>query len=244
MAFFFITDKNGFVIPEKLWIYGIVGGILYFAASFLHFTALRMGSFAISMLVLSYSMVIPIFYGLVFLRDTATLFTYLGFILMMASLYFLRAQKDGEKKAFSVQWLICLIFVFLTNGFLSVIIKVQQIAFDNVCNNEFMVIALGVCAVLSSIAGIITNRKNIGNFMKHGFGWGVATGVSNGATNLIGVILNTLMPLSIVSPTRAAINITVSTAFSVIFYKEKLRFRQLAGIVMGIAAVVLLNLKI
>ena len=54
----------------------------------------------------------------------------------------------------------------------------------------------------------------------------------------------TLMPLSIVSPTRAAINITVSTAFSVIFYKEKLRFRQLAGIVMGIAAVVLLNLKI
>lgn len=244
MLFFIVTDKGGFTVPKGLWLYGIIGGIFYFCASFLHFTALKLGSFAISMLVLSYSMIIPILYGLIFYKDAATALTFAGFAAIMLSLYFLRSDKKSEDKRFSVKWVICLIAVFLTNGFLSVIIKLQQTTFNNVCNNEFMAISLGICAVLSIAAGVITNCRNIKSFMKHGFIWGVATGLSNGASNLIGVILNNLMPLSILSPTRGAVNITVSTLFSVIFYKEKLLKRQIFGIALGICAVVLLNIKI
>jgi len=244
MLFFIATDTNGFNIPKGLWLYGIIGGIFYFSASFLHFTALKLGSFAISMLVLSYSMIIPILYGLIFYKDTATVLTYLGFAAIMLSLYFLRSDKKSENKGFSAKWIVCLVAVFLTNGFLSVIIKVQQTTFDNLCNNEFMAISLGICAVLSTITGVMTNRKNIKSFMKKGCVWGVATGLSNGASNLIGVILNNLMPLAILSPTRGAVNITVSTLFSVAFYKEKLLKRQIFGIVLGICAVILLNIKI
>lgn len=242
MLFFLATDGNGFNVPDGLWIYGIVGGVFYFAASFLHFTALKLGSFAISMLVLSYSMIIPILYGLIFYKDAATALTYLGFAAIMLSLYCLCSNQKTDNKAFSVKWLLCLAVAFLTNGLLIVIIKVQQTMFENACNNEFMAIALGTCTVLSLITGTITNGKNMKDFIKHGCIWGVATGLANGATNLIGIILNNLMPLSILSPTKSAISITVSTLFSVVFYKEKLLKRQLIGIVLGICAVILLNI--
>ena len=219
MLFFFATDTNGFSVPKEMWIYGIAGGILYFSASFLHFIALKLGSFAISMLALSYSMIIPILYGLVFFKDTASVFTYLGFAAIMLSLYFLRSDKKSENNGFSVKWLICLVAVFLANGFLSVIIKVQQTAFSNACNNEFMAISLGICAVLSIVAGIIINGKsNIKGFLKHGCIWGVATGLSNGVSNLIGIILNTLMPLAILAPTRGAVNITGCMPFPLWIY--------------------------
>ena len=107
MTVFVVSDTGGFNIPPTLWIYAIIAGILYCSASFLTFVALGCGSFAMSMLILSYSLVFSIGYGLIFLDEPATLFTYIGLALIMVSLYLTKTKKKvsaTEEKKISAKW--------------------------------------------------------------------------------------------------------------------------------------------
>lgn len=69
MLFFLLTDRGGFQVPRELWIYAIAAGVLYCSASFLTYVALQIGSYAMSMLILSYSIVLSIGYGIIFLKE-------------------------------------------------------------------------------------------------------------------------------------------------------------------------------
>ena len=82
-----ITDPTGLCFEIKMLPYAIVGGILYCVASLLTYMALQCGSFAISMLILSYSLVISILYGLIFLGESASILTYIGFAIIFVSLH-------------------------------------------------------------------------------------------------------------------------------------------------------------
>ena len=66
MLFFLLTDKGGLDFRAEMIPYGIVSGIFYFSASFLTFVALGCGPFALSMLIISYSCVFSISYGIFF----------------------------------------------------------------------------------------------------------------------------------------------------------------------------------
>ncbi|MBR7098116.1 MAG: EamA family transporter, partial [Clostridia bacterium] len=110
MLFFLVTDRNGFCLPPDLWWYAIIAGVLYCSASFLTYVALKIGSYAMTMLILSYSIVMSIGYGLFFLNERATVFTVIGLALVLVSLYLVRAKKTEEKKdKVSLWWLICVI---------------------------------------------------------------------------------------------------------------------------------------
>ena len=96
MLFFMITDQNGFVFVPEMWWYGILSGVLYCVASFLTYVALCCGSFAMTMLILSYTMLFPIIYGIVFLQEQATAFTCVGLLALIVSVYLTQGKDDAE----------------------------------------------------------------------------------------------------------------------------------------------------
>jgi multidrug transporter EmrE-like cation transporter len=53
-----------------------------------------------------------------------------------------------------------------------------------------------------------------------------------------------MIPISIAAPTRSGIKIVISFLISLFIFKEKLTKRQVVGVIIGAAALVLLNLKI
>ena len=238
-----ITDKSGFTIDAGIIPYGIISGILYCAASFLTYIALGCGPFAISMLILSYAGVFSIIYGLVFLGEPASVFTYIGLALIMISLYLTRSEskKDGEEKKISLKWIICIAISVFGSGMFSVIMRMQQIKFNYAYDNEFMVLSLGISAISLFIIGLIKNGRELGYTMRHGLIYGVGAGASNGATNTISLILNTMMAISISSPIRTAVRIILSFVCSIFIFKEKFLKRQLIGVVLGGIALIFLN---
>lgn len=247
MSVFLFSDKGGFNIPPTLWIYAIIAGVMYCSASFLTYVALGCGSFAMSMLILSYALVFSIGYGLFFLNEAATVFTYIGLALIMVSLYLTKTKKrdkSTEEKKVSLKWVICIGLSVLGSGMFSVLCRMQQVVFDNGCTNEFMVIALGFSTVVLLIIGLIKDGKDLGYVLKHGAVWTALAGCSNGINNALSMVLHTMMPISLSSPIKAGVKVIVSFAISMIIFKEKFEKRQIVGVALGAAALVLLNLKI
>ena len=245
MLVFLFSDRDGFVIPSGMWIYAIIAGSLYCSASFLTYVALGCGSFAMSMLILSYALVFSIGYGLFFLGETATIFTYVGLALIMVSLYLTKSQKkekDAEAQKVSLKWVICIGLSVVGSGMYSVVCRMQQIAFNNSCTNEFMVIALGFSTSVLVIIGLIKDGKDLGYVLKYGAFWTALAGCANGINNLCSLFLNTMMPISISSPVKAGVRIVVSFLISMFLFKEKFEKRQIVGVALGAAALVLLNL--
>ncbi|MBQ8311285.1 MAG: hypothetical protein IJX80_09785 [Clostridia bacterium] len=243
MLFFVLTDRGGFYFPIGIFPYGLISGIMFCMASFLTYVALGCGPFTVSMLILSYSGVFSIVYGLVFLHEQASVFTYVGLVLIMISLFLTRGEhKSGEDKRVSLKWLICISLSVVGSGMFGVLMRMQQIAFEDACTNEFMIITLGFSALTLLVIGIVKDGRDLPYILRHGGLYAALSGVSNGATNMMGLAVNMMMAISISSPVRAGVKVIFSFLLSKVIFKEKFLIRQLVGVALGGIALVLLNL--
>lgn len=245
MIFFIVTDRNGLAFPPEIWIYGILAGICYFSASIFTYIALGSGSFALTMLMLSYSLIFTIVYGIAFLKESASVFTYIGILMMLVSIYFVKADGHNEKrvkKNITPLWVIAMIISLCGNGFLGILSRMQQIRFNDAYTNEFMIICLSVSTVVLFIFGIFKDWGKLFYILRYGGVYAAISGMSNGASNLLGLIVNTMMPISIVSPLSAGIKNLISFLFSVFIFREKLGKRQIIGVLMGTIALILFKL--
>lgn len=242
LVFFLISDKNGFTFPTAMFPYAVAFGLIYCISYFLTFVALACGPFTLSMLIISYSLVFPILFGIIFLHEPVSVFTCIGLVLLMISLFFVRENKGEKEKKISVKWLIAIIIVTLGNGLLAIIQKMQQLEFNNECNNEFMIVGLAVSALVLLTGGIIKDRKQLKEIMRYGIPYAGSAGVANGINNLLTIAVNNLLPLSIVSPVFSGMKIVVSFLSATVLFKEKYMKRQIVGVGIGVIALVFLNL--
>ena len=239
-----ITDRTGLMISTHILPYALAAGAAYCAASVCTFFALRYGSYALTMLILSYSLVFTTAYGLIFLKEQATVFTYVGFVLIAVSLFFVRSENTEEKqpKKNIFLWLIFVLISVACAGAFGVLQRMQQVNFKDAFTREFMVIALGFATVISFAIGFFSDGKNCLQIFKKGSLYAGAAGIANGLTNMLNMVVYTMLPISIVAPTSAGIKIVVSFLLSCFLFKEKFLKRQIFGVVLGGIAVVLLNI--
>ncbi|MBE6590384.1 MAG: hypothetical protein E7643_09435 [Ruminococcaceae bacterium] len=240
-----LASGNGFCFPNGIFTYALISGILFCTASFLTYVALGCGPFAISMLILSYSGVFSIAYGLVFLGEweTASPLTYAGLFGVMLSLFLTRGAPDGKGgKNASFKWLICIGLSLVGSGMFGVLNRMQQIEFADRCSDEYMVITLGISAAVLLTVGIVRDGKDMLYILRHGGLYAAASGLSNGATNMMGLMINTMMPLSLSSPIRAGVKVIFSFILSKVIFRETFLVRQIIGVGVGALALVLLNL--
>jgi multidrug transporter EmrE-like cation transporter len=70
----------------------------------------------------------------------------------------------------------------------------------------------------------------------------VLCGVANGASNLFVIALSPNMPASIMFPLVSAGGIVLTSLISIFIYRERLSVLQYIGMVLGIGAIVFLNI--
>lgn len=246
MIYFIITDKNGFYFPPELWFYGIISCILYAVGFYTMFAAYQYGSFIMTRMISSFAMIIPMVYGFVFLKEPATVFTYIGILLIFASLIVrnigAEEKKTEKSKKAAVLWAVYVLLTTVANGFISIIKRIQQLRFDDACTNEFLIISLGGSFIALLIASIIKERKNMGYIVRNGTFSGLCAGMCNGIANFTSVAVYLFLPMSLVSPLTSGIGFAVSFLFTIFIYKEKFTKQQLLGVILGIAAIIILKL--
>lgn len=242
MIFFIITDKGGLNFSKELFLYGSISVVMFVAGFYSIFIAFKTGSYAISILLSSFSGVIAIIYGIVFLDEPAGIGTYIGILLSFVSVILMNIVKKGseESKGFSVKWLICVLISLVANGFIAVLSRMQQLRFDNQCDNEFMIISLGGAFLILFAYGLVKERNNIMSVMKHGLLYGACSGMLNGMMNFVQLLVYLYMPISAATSVKTGLTTACSFAVSLIAYKEKFNVVQIIGAVAGVIALLLL----
>ena len=247
MIFFAVTDKDGFNFPKELWFYGIVSSLMFAGGFYYMYAALKAGSFALTKLISSFSGVITVFYGIAVLRERSNYLTYISLALVFLSVFLMNFKGSktdaNDQKPFSVKWLIYVVIVLVTNGFIGVLQKMQQLRFDNACSNEFMIISLGGAFLSLTVFGFILERERLGYILKHGTLYGMAAGVLNGVSNFTGLLMLLYLPISLSTPLTTGTAIVLSFVISIVIYKEKFNKVQLLSAVVGLVALILLKIS-
>lgn len=240
MLFFLILSKFHLDFKFELLPYSVVFAIFIALTPVFQIYAVMNGSMAITSLAMPYSLIIPTIHGVVFLNEDIGINAYIGFVLLLTSIFMLNAKKEDNIKI-SIKWLISVFMVFAGNGLSSVIIKLQQLEFNENYKNEFMIITFLVAAILSFMMAIF-KKDNLKQELKECFKWAVCNGTANGGVNLLTLILTGLIPSAILFPSVSAGGIALTFVIAVLIYKERLSKVQLIGYMLGIASVILLNL--
>lgn len=223
------------------------------------FMALSLGNMAIVSMIASFSLIIPVFWGLAFLNETVTVFGIIGLVLIALSLILLNVKKGGGRLSLKC-WVYALL-TMLTNGVTSIVQKYHQAENPGLYQVEFMLISMafaclififiwlkGVTVAKPSSDAICENelKKDVCFFKKiiHNFALmlGLLSGVFNCLANFSILFLANGENASVLFPVLSALNAIGACLIGRFIFKEKLTPLQLVSICLGIASVVLLKL--
>lgn len=245
MLYFLITDKGGLQYPTMIILLGLINSTMYAIGFYTAYQAYRMGSFGLTRLLGSFGVIITIFYGIVFLKEPTTPYTYIALVLIFASVFLMRYQKEetGREVNISVKWVLMVVLTILSNAFIAILGRIQVGMFKGEYKNEYLMISLGGAAILLIVMGFVFEKDKLVSTIKNGFLYGMFAGMFNGITNFLTLVTYSYVPISISAPVKTGLGMVISFLVSVIIYKEKFSRRQLIGVAIGIVAVVLMNLK-
>ena len=242
--FFLATDKGGFYLPPALLPLVLINALLLGAGFYFTFDAFQCGPYGLTRLFSGFTLVITVVYGIIAFKEPATVLTFLGIAMILAAMALINYQKggDGAQKGFSLKWLLCVTVSLVANGGIAILTRVQQIRFENACSNEFQFVSFGIAFVLLAIIGLIADRDKLGYVLKAGSLYGIATGILNGAKNFVTLIIYLYLPFSIISPLQNGFGMVATFVVALLCYKEKYSKKQLLGVILGTAAIILLAL--
>lgn len=239
MLFFLVTGGT----PEfstALLPYSAAFGAAYAITVVFSVIAVSCGSLSLTTLINSYSLMLPTFYGLLFLREPVSTGLIPGLALLVVSLVLV--NKKTESTPITPKWVISVVLAFVGNGCCSIFQKVQQSRFDGAFKNEFMILALAMVVAVMAVLMLVSERQKIKNCAAKGWWCCLAGGALNGMVNLFVMILSGTMAVSLMFPIISAGGIIVTFFVSRWLYREKLTRRQLVGFALGVLSVIFLNL--
>jgi len=232
-----VRDLN--CLKTDMVFYSAGFSVTYFCSLWFILKAIEIGSLSLSSLINSYALIIPTIFGVIFLDEPVGILTVIGFVLTMVSLYFVGDTKKSEH--ISKKWILYISLSFLGNGLCSTIQKFYQIKSGGLYKAEFMSFAL-ILAVVAMSVFIFAREKSLPiPKIKNGGLFAVCCGLFNGLVNLLTMYL-AKFPAPVVYPTISGGSIIIAFIFSKYIFKEKLSTKQTIGFLIGIVAVVVLNL--
>ncbi len=238
-VFFLISAGFRLELTYEFLLYSIGFGIANVLGSVGLVCATKTGSLSLTSLIMAYSLIIPTFYGIIFLEEPVGIMLVLGIIVLLVSLFLINMKKGDT--LFSPIWLLFMTMAFIGNGGCSVIQKMEQLAFDGAYKNEFMFVAALFSMVLTFVIWLFDGKKKKAE-LREAAPFAVFNGIVVGAMNLAIMFLTGLLPNAILFPSVSAGGIVVAFLIATFVYKEKINKTQLAGYIAGFLSVILLNL--
>lgn len=222
-------------------VYSVLFAITFCVAVFFQFLAIKTGPLSLTALVVSFSLLIPIIYGLIFLDEKLSVFGIIGIAVLAISLIIVNEFKKEEIKI-SKKYVFYLIFAFLGNGFCSMFQKMHQIVFDGKFGGFFMFVAMAMVALFNLVMFLIKKPSNQSHFYRKGFVLAGSSGLFNGLCNYLMVILATKLPSVVLYPVVCSGNMILLFLVALLVYHEKFRWYQCVGYALGLIAIILLNI--
>ncbi len=225
--------KMQFHVPTVLFA-SVYGFALFFSTLF-GYMALMHGSMALTSLIVSYSVIIPCIFGIMFLDEAVSFIRILGIILLLISMYLLKQQAENIKM--SKQWFVYVVITFLCNGICSVIQKLHQTVYPSSYCNEFMIYSIAVTFILFLAISICKKEEKNTGVMKYA----VLAGILMGVGNYLTLVLSSKVDATVLFPIISVFSMLCNVIISKLYFKDKFSVMQLTGIGFGVLSVLFIK---
>ncbi len=251
-ALIFFVCYNGFCFRYDPYTVkmALAFSVSYIICSIAEVYSVKTGPVAISSIFFSLSLLIPTFFGVFFWRETIGLPFWIGIALVCGAVVLMYAEppkKEAKKETpatvqISAKWVLYVLLAFAGNGICSVLQTYHQKTGGVDYKSEFMIIAMAVVVVCNLAISLATKQKIVQQ-MKTAY-IGLLAGVMNAVLNLAVMLLSSggVIPQSIFFPVISIGSMVLVYGASIVLFKEKLSLFQNIGVVLGVAAIVLLQL--
>ena len=247
MVFFIVANTDWYYSTELL-LPSLAFAVTYAAATVFPVFALLHGPMAKTILINSFSLLIPTLYG-IFIQgkdnaEAASPVLIVGIVMLFCSLFLVNYQKKDDGKI-TLKWILFIALAFLGNGLCSTIQTVKKDYYGNAGNNMFMIVALGMASLILLCASLSMKeqRNYIGFTIKKGGIIALICGFANGLTNLLTIYLNASnVPASVIFPVISGGGLILVFLYAVFIKKERFSFVQYVGYAFGIGALILMNI--
>lgn len=236
----------GLILQEKMstdimsYIYSAGFSVSFFLAVTFWILAIKNGSLALTALIVSYSLMIPTIFGIVFFDEALRVTIVIGIILLLISLFLINAIKGIAKP--TKKWTIFAAIAFFSNGMCSIFQKLHQLKFMGEFTMEFMLTAMFIVLILNTVGFIILKRKNRFPVFKEYLPFSVGCGLSNAVSNILVLLLISKLSISLMFPLISVGSILITFIFSKLLFREQFGKIQIAGFCIGLVSLLFLNL--
>ena len=225
MLFFIAVNRDwSYSVSQLFYSFGFA--VAYTTATLFAVLAIKYGSLAKTTLIVSCSLLIPSFYGIIFLGEPVGVKLILGTVLLVVALIMINYEKDTSPT--SLKWAIFALLAFVGNGMCSVVQKIEQNTFGNEGQNVFMIVALAMVTVMLFVMSLASKeeRRERKRVLRVGWLWAALCGVCNGLCNYLVLYLNPRLAASVMFPVISAGSVVLVFFYATLIQREKFNIRQ------------------
>ena len=240
---------SGFTLPDSsaAWALALAFGVCLAASSIGYAEAMHNGPFSLTGIINSCNVLIPILVGCIAFQDQLRLPHIIGILLLLSTFVLSGTGNQGEKKEIRPIWYFLILLSFLGNGFGAVILS----AFNKLPNpgssNSFMAVGFlfGALQLLAYVLICKARKPDSVVALQPSLRLAGLLAVSAFcvfACNSLMIRLAAVYPGAMLFPVYNGISSVLSCLASWILFREIMDRKKVITIILGIGAVILLNL--
>lgn len=241
IAFLLVEDKALFAPREGLsfaLLLGLGSGCLYLISLALMKLNISRSGVMLTSVFMKLGVLVPAMIAIVFFRESPSALQIIGFVLAVAAILLIYLEPKGEGKAASGKASVFLLILLFVGGLTESMANIFDKLGSPALKDHFLLFNFFTAFLLSLGVTLIRRQK----VSWKDIAFGAAIGVPNYfATRFLLLSLGSI-PAVVVYPIYNVGAIVLISLAGLLLFKEKLSARKLMGMVIIIAALVLLNL--
>ena len=219
--------------------YGAIYAVILCLFLYLKTEALASGPVALTTLISSAAFIMPTLYGVLAMNEKVNAVQAVGMILIALSLFMCINPKNSHEKL-SLKWFVYCFAFFIVGGLLGIFYKIFGSSPFAGEVNSMMLSASVISAVLFFIFGAVINvsrKLPAPKLPKEALIFVSSSGIAGCIYIRLNISLSAVIPSAVFFPVSNGALVLISTAAGYAFFKEKLNALQIAGLLLGLAAI-------
>ena len=229
------------VIATITFVYAIIYGLLLILAQWFYTMALAKGNTSLCSTVYSLGFILPTISGSILWSEPFSFLDLLGVLCAISAVIVSGLKSQSNKSGTKSYFFIPLMIAMLASGGLGIVQKLQQKSDYAEQKSIFLLIAFLLAAGISLLFSLFTKKVATEPTRPRKFAVASCIGLFFGCCNLLNTSLAGMLDSAIFFPTLNIGVILLSMICGVIFFKEKIKKRELAVLILGGASILLLN---
>ena len=228
-------------VSYKILIYAVVYAVLLILAQWFYTAALAKGNTALCSTVYSLGFIFPTLSGAILWSEEFSFLDFVGILCAVSAIVVSGLKAQAREKASKSYYFIPLVIAMLASGGLGIVQKVQQKSAYADQKSIFLLIAFLLAAGISISFALFTKKADSDPIRPRKRAVASCIGLFFGCCNLLNTSLAGMLDSAIFFPTLNIGVILLSMICGVVFFKEKIKRRELTVLILGLFSILLLN---